>query len=1076
MDIVSYGSGGHVLAVDENGHLIGGLQGSGSDCEFEGETNLSTGEWFFVTMTRDLTNNIKLYVDGVLEDSATCLYTPYYYYSEINIGRNPGWSEYFNGVIDEVRIWNKVLEQSEIQSNMHKELTGDENGLIGYWPFNEGTGNIAFDKTSNNNDGTLYDGATWVNSTAPVWNWLTTNPSSGTIAPDSTVNIVVTFNAAGLKGGDYYANIIISYNDSKESEISIPVHLNVTDAPSISIESDTIDFSQVYLGVTLSLELVVSNNGSHDLLISSAITEPSEYSVSPAFAGINAGAEEIFTIDFSPQEVAHYPGILTFFTNDPNDDTLQVILTGYGIEPPDISIDPDSLCENLLSGKNTTRTLTINNSGKNDLDWEINLENIGLGTLTFTKDNYADWTDPANQDCITENVCITRADIQGIFNAVTENSYNYQSPDDTEWSFGYTENLQPKDYQIWRDAVNGYPPGMVGQPMSLHLISDDKYFDIMFHSWTIGGNGGGFSYTRTDIAPRWLEVSQESGAVPPDSSIDIKINFDASGLEGGNYDANIVISSNDPDEPEVTIPVIMHITDATSISVEFDTIDFKQVFLNDTMSLGIKIENNGSQDLLIFNAKAEPSEYSVSPGFAAIDAGDTETFTVSFLPQVVEDYPGMLIFTSNDPVNDTLKVVLAGQGIEPPVISISADSLSEVLLRGTTSTQTLKISNLGSSGNLYFDVSIPMGGHNYAIQLDGLDDYIGLSKPLSDMTELTIQAWVHYMGGNNVGTIFMDATCDNGNDFILDMKSNGIGILADKSGAILSYEDAIAITGLNLGNAWHHVTWTMTSSESKIYIDGDLKTTKIESGSNIGYHATNPSIGRWWDECSDFKYFNGLIDELRIWDTALEQFEIQSNMHIELTSAENGLIGYWPFNESMGNIAFDKTSNNNDGTLHGGAMWVNSTAPVLSWLSAIPDSGVCLPGSSINVQITYDATILNIGDYYTTISISSNDPDLPEIIIPVYLNVNDTATYLNNIKSRSIIKLYPNPTESIIYLEIQHSGNESYEVEIINISGKVIYQKSGLIEQINLSGFPKGIYFIKVKVDKYVMVEKIVIQ
>ena len=137
-------------------------------------------------MTRDLTNNIKLYVDGVLENSATCLYTPPYYYSEINIGRDLGWSEYSNGVIDEVRIWDKVLEQSEIQSNMRKELTGAENGLIGYWPFNEGTGNIAFDKTSNNNNGTLYGGAMWVNSTAPVWNWLTTNPSSGTIAPDST--------------------------------------------------------------------------------------------------------------------------------------------------------------------------------------------------------------------------------------------------------------------------------------------------------------------------------------------------------------------------------------------------------------------------------------------------------------------------------------------------------------------------------------------------------------------------------------------------------------------------------------------------------------------------------------------------------------------------------------------------------------------------------------------------------------------------------------------------------------------------------------------------------------------------
>lgn len=411
-------------------------------------------------------------------------------------------------------------------------------------------------------------------------------------------------------------------------------------------------------------------------------------------------------------------------------------------------------------------------------------------------------------------------------------------------------------------------------------------------------------------------------------------------------------------------------------------------------------------------------------------------------------------------------------------IVVTPDSLSESLHVGETSTKTLTITNTGSndlSFNIHTDFSTKGSSHNYAIQFDGLDDYIGLSNPLFDMTELTIQAWVYYMGGNNVGTIFMDATSHGGNDFIIDMNSNGIGILADKSGATLSYEDANAITGLNLGNAWHHITWTMTSSVSKIYLDGELKTTKIESGSNIGYHAANPSIGRWWDEWSDFKYFNGLIDELRIWNTTLEQSDIQSNMHKELTGSENGLIGYWPFNEGTGNIAFDKTSNNNDGIIYGGA-WVSSSAPILQWLSAIPDSGVCLPGSSIDLQINYDATTLNIGDYYSTINISSNDPDLPEIIIPVYLNVNDTATYINNIKSRSTIKLYPNPTESIIYLEVQDPGIEGYEVEIINISGKVIYQKSGLIEQIDLSGFPKGIYFIKVKRDKDVMVEKIVIQ
>lgn len=68
-------------------------------------------------------------------------------------------------------------------------------------------------------------------------------------------------------------------------------------------------------------------------------------------------------------------------------------------------------------------------------------------------------------------------------------------------------------------------------------------------------------------------------------------------------------------------------------------------------------------------------------------------------------------------------------------------------------------------------------------------------------------------------------------------------------------------------------------------------------------------------------------------------------MRKELTGSENGLIGYWSFNEGSRNMVFDKTSNNNDGIIYGGA-WVSSSAPILQWLSAIPDSGVCLPGSS----------------------------------------------------------------------------------------------------------------------------------
>jgi len=114
MDIVSYGSGGHVLAVDENGHVIGGIQFSWT-CEFEGSTNTATGDWFFITLTRESNHIIKLYVNSIEEAIDFCSFIPIYNDS-ISICRDPGGFEYFNGSIDEVRIYNGVLTPEEIQS------------------------------------------------------------------------------------------------------------------------------------------------------------------------------------------------------------------------------------------------------------------------------------------------------------------------------------------------------------------------------------------------------------------------------------------------------------------------------------------------------------------------------------------------------------------------------------------------------------------------------------------------------------------------------------------------------------------------------------------------------------------------------------------------------------------------------------------------------------------------------------------------------------------------------------------------------------------------------------------------
>ena len=81
------------------------------------------------------------------------------YWGELE-GLGFGQYGYFNGLITEVRIWNVARTQAEIQADMNKRLTGNEIGLVAYYPLDEGTGTIATDNVGANN-GTIY-GATWV--------------------------------------------------------------------------------------------------------------------------------------------------------------------------------------------------------------------------------------------------------------------------------------------------------------------------------------------------------------------------------------------------------------------------------------------------------------------------------------------------------------------------------------------------------------------------------------------------------------------------------------------------------------------------------------------------------------------------------------------------------------------------------------------------------------------------------------------------------------------------------------------------------------------------------------------------
>jgi hypothetical protein len=118
-------------------------------------------------------------------------------------------------------------------------------------------------------------------------------------------------------------------------------------------------------------------------------------------------------------------------------------------------------------------------------------------SITFTKNDNADFTNEGNQDRITDNVWLTRGDSRGIFNIRSESQYQKQSsPAGTEWSFGTTDQIDQLTFEDWETAVGKNPPGSVNRPMVLHLIQEDIYINITFTSWS-QRNGGGMVYQRS---------------------------------------------------------------------------------------------------------------------------------------------------------------------------------------------------------------------------------------------------------------------------------------------------------------------------------------------------------------------------------------------------------------------------------------------------------------------------------------------------------------------------------------------------------------------------------------------------
>ncbi len=270
------------------------------------------------------------------------------------------------------------------------------------------------------------------------------------------------------------------------------------------------------------------------------------------------------------------------------------------------------------------------------------------------------------------------------------------------------------------------------------------------------------------------------------------------------------------------------------------------------------------------------------------NAGDTVDFIVNSINETcgngweINTGTGWNLLTSNAAVypngvsGDTLKVIVNSS---LDAVWYRRVSCGPTCVKASDSAQVSIILFSNVRGNMY--------------DFDGVDDYIAMdTTPLgaSNTQDIsyTFEAWVY---PDDVATRQVIL----GNHNYTGTSGTGLDISGGQA-QFFKQEGAAIVTGAITPSEWHHIagTYDTLTNEMRLYINGILvgSTTSTEADAggihNIGTHSGDASVA-----LSDF--FNGKMDEVRIWKVARTQTEIREAMHRSLDGTEPHLAVYYQF-------------------------------------------------------------------------------------------------------------------------------------------------------------------------------------
>ena len=214
-----------------------------------------------------------------------------------------------------------------------------------------------------------------------------------------------------------------------------------------------------------------------------------------------------------------------------------------------------------------------------------------------------------------------------------------------------------------------------------------------------------------------------------------------------------------------------------------------------------------------------------------------------------------------------------------------------------------------------------LNADNYSLSFDGDDDYAVILDASSHITNsnASLLGWFKINEFDAINPLigFRNYPSDDCSMYAV-MGTNG-------TIETMVYENLQSFIEGHNSNQWYHIALVYNGDTFKTYLDGDFAAS-IDAPSSI-FNCSDTDLLFGGMQIGNFENLNGLIDDVSLWSIDLTEEQINTHMNTQLSGDEDGLEGYWDFNDGEGTTLTDLSGNENHGTING-ATWDEDGAPV----------------------------------------------------------------------------------------------------------------------------------------------------